>query len=251
MGARHQDQADVRRVQVGRLRVHPRNIRTTITGIDELAISIRYEGVLEPLIAHKKFVASPGVQDLELIAGHRRLAAAEVAGLKTVPVIVVPEHTDDEAMLAMLAENVHRVDVDAEDLGAAVENLHQEFGLTWQQIADRLGMTVAQLNSWRSGRQLRANAERHPGKQAQPARPKPPPVGARKVHAVLARWDSGQITDPADLIEDLRALLGGWTPEHTDSPGEAPQLQSVPPPSGEHRPLGPVSGPSYLRGAAS
>jgi ParB family chromosome partitioning protein len=205
-------------IPTSRLRMHPRNIRRTFTDLDELAASIRHEGVIEPLVAHQRYIRGPGVQDLELIAGHRRLAAAEIAGLRRVPVVVVPRHTDDEAMLAMLAENTARVAVEPADLGRAVTTLHEEFSYSYAAIAERLGLTLDDLQAWRKGRLLGVRRRR-----SAPATGNPRPVAAPKLrpkalHELLVRWDADEV-DALELVAELRGWLGDWTPK---DPGGSP-----------------------------
>lgn len=151
MGAAHHELAQAARVPVDRIRVHPRNIRSRLTRIETLASSIRAEGVLQPLVVHRKFRRQSGQQDLELIAGHRRLAAAELAGLTAVPCIVLPQMSDDEAILAMLAENTQRRAVPAADLARAIRSLREEFGYSDEVIAERLGVSVGEVWAWLEG----------------------------------------------------------------------------------------------------
>ncbi|MFR9802788.1 ParB/RepB/Spo0J family partition protein [Pseudonocardia sp. RS010] len=151
-------------VSCARLAMHPRNIRTTLTDLDELAASIRAEGVLQPLLAHARFERRPGVADLEVIDGHRRLAAAEIAGLRRVPVIVRPRVTDDDALFAMLGAAL-KADVEDRDKARAVTVLNEEFDYTWTEIAARRQLPLDAVLAWRQDRRGRER----PGR-ARPAR---------------------------------------------------------------------------------
>jgi ParB family chromosome partitioning protein len=219
-------------VPVDRIRMHPRNIRKTFTGLDELAASISYEGVLEPLLAHQKFRRAAGVQDLELIAGHRRLAAAEIAGLRRVPVFIVPTMRDDEAMLAMLAENTQRCAVPVRDLGRALTELHDEFGYDYSSIAERLGITLEELREWRQGRELRppslgapASNRRTRRDAGQPARRPAPKVRPSAVHDLIVQFDAGQV-DASAIVAELRGWLGDWTPKTSPPPAAEPEQEA-------------------------
>jgi ParB/RepB/Spo0J family partition protein len=137
-------------VEVARLRVHPRNIRTRLTGIERLARSIQQNGVQVPLLVHRKYVREPGKQDLEVIFGHRRLAASIAAGLSRVPALVRPFTEDREILLLMLAER-ERVPNDPAGVASGVRALRDEFGMDNVAIATQLGTSVAQVRSWLNG----------------------------------------------------------------------------------------------------
>ncbi|MFF4417513.1 ParB/RepB/Spo0J family partition protein [Streptosporangium sp. NPDC001559] len=98
---------------------HPGNIRSELGDLDELAASIAAQGLLQPLTV-RPHPAKPG--HYELLAGHRRRAAALQAGLTTVPAVIRHDVTDTQAIEVMLVENVQRRDLNpiekAEALGA-------------------------------------------------------------------------------------------------------------------------------------
>ena len=99
----------------------------------ELAASIREYGVLQPLVVTEK-----GNGMFELIAGERRLRAAREAGLKRVPVIV--RTADDQKKLELaLIENIQRQDLSPVEEALSYAKLMDEFGLTQEQVAHRVG----------------------------------------------------------------------------------------------------------------
>ncbi len=101
--------------------------------LEELASSIRAQGVMQPLV-----VRGIGEDKYEIIAGERRWRAAQQAGLDVVPVIV--RDVSDEAAIAMaLIENIQREDLNAMEESLALIRLQQEFELTQQQVADAVG----------------------------------------------------------------------------------------------------------------
>lgn len=101
-----------------------------------LADSIRQSGVMQPLLVRR---GSGGGQSYELIAGERRLRAAQRAGLKLVPCLVTAI-SDQEAAEWSLTENLQREDLNPLDKGIAFKRLSEQFGLTQSQIAERLGI---------------------------------------------------------------------------------------------------------------
>ncbi len=110
--------------------------------LEELTASIKEHGLIQPLIVT---AAEPG--RYYLIAGERRWRAAQKAGLATVP-IVIKEATPQEMLELAIIENVQRADLNAIEEAIAYRHLKDEFGLTQEQVADRVGKarpTIANL----------------------------------------------------------------------------------------------------------
>ncbi|MBY0794277.1 ParB/RepB/Spo0J family partition protein [Corynebacterium sp. L24] len=100
----------------------------------ELAHSIREFGLLQPIVVRQ--ASEPG--KFELIMGERRLRAAQLADLEAIPSIV--READDDTMLRdALLENIHRVQLNPLEEGAAYQQLLEEFGVTQAELAIRLG----------------------------------------------------------------------------------------------------------------
>src|SRR5580700_7774524 len=121
-----------------------------------LAASIREVGLLQPVLVREL----EGEEDsYELIAGERRWRAARRAGLQTIPVLV--QVADDVASLEQaLVENLHRVDLNALEEAAAYQQLIDEFGLTHEQVASRMGKGRATVTNTLRLLQLPAGAQR-------------------------------------------------------------------------------------------
>ena len=99
----------------------------------ELAASIREIGVLQPVL-----VRPIGDSAYELVAGERRWRAARRAGLAVIPAIV--RNTDDLGLVERaLVENLHRQDLTPLEEAAAYQQLIEDFGLTHEQVANRVG----------------------------------------------------------------------------------------------------------------
>lgn len=108
--------------------------------LEELAHSIREFGVLQPVVVR------PTPDGFELVMGERRLRAASAAGLAQIPAIV--RDTDDDAMLRdALLENVHRAQLNPLEEAAAYQQLLEEFGVTHEQLAARLGRSRSQVSN--------------------------------------------------------------------------------------------------------
>ncbi len=123
------------RVAVERIHANPRQPRTTFDedALQELAASIRTQGILQPLL-----VRPHPDGDYELVAGERRLRAARLAGMPEVP-IVVREISDRDSLELALIENIQRDDLSPLDEAAAYQRLLDEFGHTQEEIATRVG----------------------------------------------------------------------------------------------------------------
>lgn len=109
----------------------PRKIFDNVS-LAELAQSIREYGILQPLV-----VTRSG-NDYFLVAGERRLRAAQSIGLAVVPV-VIRQTGDHERLAVALIENIQRVDLNPMELADAYRQLIGEFNITHQQLADKLG----------------------------------------------------------------------------------------------------------------
>ena len=126
-------QLDVDLLRPGRYQ--PRR-RFAQDGLEELAASVAAEGVLQPIVVRPLAQTLP--QRYEIIAGERRWRAAQRAGLKRIPAVV--RTADDRAALAQaLVENIQREDLNPVEQARGVQRLIDEFGLTHQEAAARLG----------------------------------------------------------------------------------------------------------------
>lgn len=117
-------------------------------GLRELANSILEHGLLQPLIVTERDSTAGGPR-YQLIAGERRWRAAMLAGLQTVPVLV-KEATPQETLELALVENLQRADLNPLEQANAYHQLIEEFGLTQEQVAERVGLSrVSVTNSLR------------------------------------------------------------------------------------------------------
>lgn len=119
--------------------------------LEELAESIRAQGVIQPLV-----VRHIGDRQYEIIAGERRFRAAKIAGLTQVPCLV-RQLNDKAASAIALIENIQREDLNAMEEAEALDRLVHDFSLTHQQLAEALGKSrttisnLLRLNSLEAG----------------------------------------------------------------------------------------------------
>jgi ParB family chromosome partitioning protein len=115
--------------------------------LEELAISIRSQGVIQPIVVRALDAPKAGEpQRYEIIAGERRWRAAQIAGLAAIPAIIrrIP---DDAAIAMALIENIQRENLNPLEEARALERLIAEFGVTHQQAADAVGRSRAAVSN--------------------------------------------------------------------------------------------------------
>lgn len=110
-------------------------VRFDEESLGELAASITEVGVLQPIVIR------PGEPEgtYVLIAGERRLRAAAAAGLTSIPAVIRSVESDERYLTEALIENVQRKDLSALEEAAAYRNLLEDFGMTHEQVAARVG----------------------------------------------------------------------------------------------------------------
>ncbi|MEY3108659.1 MAG: hypothetical protein RL730_1010 [Actinomycetota bacterium] len=101
--------------------------------LQELAASIREIGILQPPVVRRV-----GDNEYELIMGERRLRAAKLAGLSTIPVII-RETSDNELLREALIENIHRSNLNSLEEAAAYNQMLSDFGFTHDELAKKIG----------------------------------------------------------------------------------------------------------------
>ncbi|MDX5362665.1 MAG: ParB/RepB/Spo0J family partition protein [Pseudazoarcus pumilus] len=130
-----EDKGELQTLAIDRLQPGKYQPRTRMDpgSLDELAASIRAQGLMQPIL-----VRPVGPDRYEIIAGERRWRASRLAELEYVPCLV--REIPDEAALAMsLIENIQREDLNPLEEAAGIQRLVDEFGMTHQQAADAVG----------------------------------------------------------------------------------------------------------------
>jgi ParB family chromosome partitioning protein len=130
----------LRSLRIEQIGANPWQPRTTVeqSALAELAASIREKGLLQPIIVRRTD------DGYELVAGERRFEASKMAGLNRVPA-VVKEASNREMLEIALVENLQREDLNPIDEAAAYKRLREEFGLTQEEIAGRVGRDRASV----------------------------------------------------------------------------------------------------------
>src|SRR5580658_4499081 len=187
-----------------------------------LATSIKEVGLLQPVLV-RELPEEPATY--ELIAGERRWRAARRAGLQTIPVLV--QVADDVASLEQaLVENLHRVDLNALEEAAAYQQLIDEFGLTHEQVATRMGKGRATVTNTLRLLQLPAGAQRALAERT---------ISAGHARALLGTPDRTlqeklveQITSEGLTVRAVEEIVRGGTPPPVEAPAPEEIVESVP-----------------------
>lgn len=131
-------------IRIDAIRPNPRQPRTTFDqpSLNELADSIRNNGLLQPLLLRR---TTDGAY--ELVAGERRLRAARLAGLTTVPA-TVRELSDSQSFEIALVENLQREDLGPLERAAAYQQYLETFGGTVEDLAKRLCESRANISNY-------------------------------------------------------------------------------------------------------
>jgi ParB family chromosome partitioning protein len=163
--------------------------------LEELVISIREIGVLQPIVVRPLPDAEEGEPRFELVMGERRLRATKQLGLATIPAII--KNTADEDMLRdALLENLHRANLNALEEASAYQQLLSDFGITQDQLASRIGRSRPQITNTLRLLKLPASVQKKVAAGV---------LSAGHARAVLAAGDEAAMERLADKIvnEDL------------------------------------------------
>jgi ParB family chromosome partitioning protein len=135
---------EVIQVPLAQIKPNPRQPRSRFPEepLDELADSIREHGVLQPILLSPAHEAG----SFFLVTGERRWKAARIAGLTTIPALV-REVTEQQKLLWALIENIQRSDLNPLDSAEAYRQLSEDFGLTHEEIAERMGKNRATVSN--------------------------------------------------------------------------------------------------------
>jgi ParB family chromosome partitioning protein len=208
--------------------------------LEELAASIRSQGLLQPLLVRPSGTAHPG--KYEIVAGERRWRACKLAGLTEIPA-VIHSLSEQDTLVAALIENLQREDLNPMEEAFGFQSLKLEFSLSQEEIAQKLGKSrSAVANSLRlltlpenirallaAGTLSAGHAKALLGIDDAGAREKLKTLilerhlSVREAEGLAVRWkESGRFTlDGADRTEDAPASPGAPDDPANDAPSDA------------------------------
>jgi ParB family transcriptional regulator, chromosome partitioning protein len=131
-------------IPISEIKPNPDQPRTQMNDekLDDLAKSIKEHGIIQPLILTKDVES----HQYTLIAGERRLRAAQIAGLESVPAII-REASDQQRLEIALIENIQRENLTPIESAAAYKQLNDEFGLSHEDISVRVGKSRVAISN--------------------------------------------------------------------------------------------------------
>lgn len=130
-------------IKIEDLKRHPKNVRRKYEDIEELAQSIKENGIMQNLTV---------VPDKEeegkylVVIGNRRLTAAREAGLETAPCVVVEDMAEKDQIATMLMENMNRKDLTVYEEAEAMQMCFEDFGLKVEEIEEKTGLSKTTIN---------------------------------------------------------------------------------------------------------
>ena len=131
----------VSEIDIQKIKPNPNQPRKNFDteGLNELAASIKLHGIVQPIVVNDN-----GDGTYLIIAGERRWRAANICGLKTVPA-VVRNYTDKQVKEISIIENLQREDLNPVEAAKAIKELMDEYGLTQEVVADRIGKSRSSI----------------------------------------------------------------------------------------------------------
>ncbi|MBW7958046.1 MAG: ParB/RepB/Spo0J family partition protein [Anaerolineae bacterium] len=207
----------VHSVAIGQIIPNPRQPRTSMDQerLAELADSIKIHGLIQPLIVTET------VEGYVLIAGERRWRASQLAGLEQVPVVI--KETSPQSMLELaLIENIQRADLNALEEANAYRQLIDDFNLTQEEVAERVGKArstvtnLLRLLTLPADIQAAVNDERISGAHARALLPLP--TYEMQIAAM------NQVIKLGLSVRQTEALVTNLMAEKRPQPKQRPQL---------------------------
>lgn len=137
------EKAIVFQIETDKIKPNPHQPRRDFNkvALEELANSIREFGIIQPLVVTKIEKETPHGWDVsyELVAGERRLLAAKLLGLRTIPAIIRQVPVEHEKLELAVTENIQRTNLNPIEFARAIAKLQEDFRLTQREVAARLG----------------------------------------------------------------------------------------------------------------
>ena len=135
----------VSQIAITSIRLNPRQPRTTVDTeeLAELAESIRKHGILQPIVIAR----TENTGEYRLIAGQRRLQAAAIVEMHTIPAIIRDTTTESEMLELALIENIQRSNLNPLETARAYSSLVEDFGMSHEEISKQVGKSRTTISN--------------------------------------------------------------------------------------------------------
>lgn len=152
-------------IKLDQLKIHPNNVRKEYDGIEELAQSIRENGIMQNLTVvpelkyweeqQKKnptkevkaaIEGCKGKDTYLVVIGNRRLTAARQAGIETAPCVIIEDMSDKDQVATMLTENMNRKDLKIYEEAAAIQMCFADYGFQMEEMEQKTGLSKTTIN---------------------------------------------------------------------------------------------------------
>lgn len=131
---------ELRAVDVASITPDPDNVREHLSDIEDLAESMRVDGLIQPIVVRRRGNA------LIVVAGHRRLAAAKALGWDSIEAVITDDLRPADVLAQMIIENTQRRDLDPIEEARAYERLKTQLGCNTLELAKRLGRSQSSID---------------------------------------------------------------------------------------------------------
>lgn len=138
MNGENTENSAIVQISLDRLKIHPKNVRKSYEGIEELAASIKEKGILQNLIV----VQDPEDEGTYLVViGNRRLTAAKEAGIATAPCRIASME-ESEQVMGMLTENMNRKNLKVHEEAEGIQMCLTDYGFSVEDVAQKTGLST-------------------------------------------------------------------------------------------------------------
>ena len=133
--------AGVTEIEISKVKPNPNQPRKIFDqeALNDLAASIKTHGIIQPIVVNKQ-----GNGEYLIIAGERRWRAANICGLKTIP-IIIKNYTEKQVKEISIIENLQREDLNPIEAARAIKELMEEYGLTQETVSERIGKSRSNI----------------------------------------------------------------------------------------------------------
>jgi len=217
-------------IPLSQLRANPYQPRKAFDddSIQELAVSIKEHGVIQPIIVRNV------IKGYEIIAGERRFRASQIANIATIPA-VIRKLTDQQVMEIALIENVQREDLNAMEIAIAYQNLIEAFSLTQEELSVKVGKSRSHIANFLRLLQLPDNVKEYVSRGTLSMGHARALVGVKDIKllktladkCIAEQWSVRQLEEELKMLEEAKNAAKPVAPEKKRDKKKDPYIQQA------------------------